>query len=66
MYSASVVESALSVCNLDAHIMGQLAKNITYPVLDMTDDASSDQFFDHSPANEALQYTSILLLMSGR
>jgi hypothetical protein len=36
MYSASVVESVISLCNLDDHKMGQPAKVIRYPVLDLT------------------------------
>ena len=30
-YSASVINNAIVVCNLEAQMMGQFAKNITYP-----------------------------------
>ena len=43
----------------------QLVQEITYPVLDMTDDASSFHSVFHSPAKEASTYTFILLLLSG-
>ena len=36
IYSASRVEVATSVCNLEAKLMGQLPRVITYPVLDLT------------------------------
>ena len=35
MYSASVVEHAIIVCNLEAHEMGQPVKQMIHPVLDL-------------------------------
>ena len=53
MYSASVVERAISVCSLEIQIMRQFAYFITKPVLDMTEDGSSDSSLDQSPAKPA-------------
>jgi hypothetical protein len=52
--SASVVESAISVCNLDPHNNGHLAYAITYPVQDLAVAGSSmeDSCFQ-SPACDA-------------
>ena len=53
MYSASVVERAILVCSFEVQIIGQFAYFVTNPVLDMTDDGSSDSSLDQSPAKPA-------------
>ncbi len=40
MYSASIVDSAISVCNLLVHSTGVVPKVMTYPVLDLTHEGS--------------------------
>ena len=37
IYSASIVLKVISVCSLDAHNAGQMAKRMTRPVLDLTE-----------------------------
>jgi len=44
MYSASVIDSALVVCNFDVHTMGQPANVITYPVQDEQPRANTSEF----------------------
>ncbi len=54
MYSALVVESAISVCILLAHIIGQPAKLITkLGVRDRAVAGSSAESFDQVPAKSA-------------
>ena len=53
IYSLYVVDSAISLCNFEHHIIGQSAYFIKYPVLDITDEDSSLQILFQSPANEA-------------
>ncbi len=38
---ASIVDRSVSVCNLDCHMIGQLATTITYPVMLVTQTGSS-------------------------
>jgi len=50
IYSASVVLNAILVWSLEDQRTGQLAKVITYPVLDLTEMGSSARSEDQSPA----------------
>jgi hypothetical protein len=53
MYSASVVDNAISDCNLEDQRMGQPAKVITYPDLDLTLHGSSEVLNVQAPAKSA-------------
>ena len=53
IYSASVVLSAISVCSLLAHAIGQFAYFMTYPVLDVTEIGSSLSFEFYAPEKSA-------------
>jgi len=53
IYSASVVLNAISVWSLEDQRTGQLAKVITYPVLDLTEMGSSARSEDQIPAKSA-------------
>ena len=64
MYSLSVVDKLISVCNFDNHVIGQPAYVIRYPVLERTDVGSSLQLLFQSPANDASTYIIILFDLS--
>jgi len=53
IYSASAIDSVISVCNLDTHSTGQLANTIAYPVLDFTVLGLSESAMTHIPAKLA-------------
>jgi hypothetical protein len=59
IYSDSVVLRAIWVCNLDAHVMGHIEKEMMYPVLDfavLTSFIAVDIF--QFPQKSASAYTS--------
>lgn len=53
IYSASVVDRAISNCDLEDHRIGQPTYVITYPVLDFTLDGSFEVLCVHVPAKYA-------------
>ena len=53
MYSDSIVDSAVSVCNLLAHDTGTEPSVITKPERDLTDLGSSGSDEENSPAKSA-------------
>ena len=53
MYSASVVDSAISVCNLLDQMTGHFVYVTIYPVLDKTDAGFSPSMEFQSPAKSA-------------
>jgi hypothetical protein len=53
LYSDSMVEVEMSVCNLLTHKTGQSAMKITYPVRLLTQDGSCLFSYPHNPAKSA-------------
>ena len=53
IYSASIVESAISVCNLLDHVTGEPPREIRKPVRDRTLEGSWGSSFPQIPAKSA-------------
>ena len=64
IYSLSVVDRLISVCNFDNQIIGHPAYNNTEPICDNTDEGLLLHDLFQSPAKEASTKTSILFDLS--
>ena len=58
MYSASIVDSAISVWSFDPHVTGTLPRVTTHPVRLLTQTGSSESSTVYSPAKSASAYRS--------